>query len=61
MLIYCSLVMKRIVDHNNSEDRPFLLGLPTGSTPLGMYKVGQVPGPFDFGLIPACAEIDSDT
>jgi len=33
-----SLVMKRIVDHNASEDRPFLLGLPTGSTPLGMYE-----------------------
>lgn len=31
-------VMKRINDFNPSEDKYFVLGLPTGSTPLGMYK-----------------------
>ena len=29
-------IAKRINDHN--ENRPFVLGLPTGSTPLGVYK-----------------------
>lgn len=31
-------VMKRINDFNPGPDRYFVLGLPTGSTPLGMYK-----------------------
>ncbi|CAL8087968.1 unnamed protein product [Calicophoron daubneyi] len=31
-------VKKRITDFAPSEDRYFTLGLPTGSTPLGMYK-----------------------
>eukprot|EP00099_Drosophila_melanogaster_P005090 NP_001245894.1 oscillin, isoform C [Drosophila melanogaster] len=31
-------VMKRINDFQPSADRYFVLGLPTGSTPLGMYK-----------------------
>jgi len=31
-------VAKRIRDFNPSEDRYFVLGLPTGGTPLGMYK-----------------------
>lgn len=31
-------VVKRINDLNPSPERPFVLGLPTGSTPLGMYK-----------------------
>ena len=29
---------KRIKDYNPSEDDPFVLGLPTGSTPLGTYQ-----------------------
>ena len=24
--------------NNHKEDRPFVLGLPTGSSPLGVYK-----------------------
>jgi len=31
-------VMKRINDFNPGPDRYFVLGLPTGSTPLGMYR-----------------------
>lgn len=31
-------VMKRIKDFNVGPDRYFVLGLPTGSTPLAMYK-----------------------
>lgn len=31
-------VMKRINDFNPGPDRYFVLGLPTGSTPLAMYK-----------------------
>ncbi|MGL4391990.1 MAG: glucosamine-6-phosphate deaminase [Fusobacteriaceae bacterium] len=31
-------VAKRILDFNPTQDKPFVLGLPTGSTPLGMYK-----------------------
>lgn len=31
-------VMKRILDFNPGPENYFVLGLPTGSTPLGMYK-----------------------
>lgn len=31
-------ITKKINAFNPSEDRPFVLGLPTGSTPLGTYK-----------------------
>ena len=31
-------VVRRINDANPSETKPFVLGLPTGSSPLGMYK-----------------------
>lgn len=31
-------IAKRINEHNKTEKRPFVLGLPTGSTPLGTYK-----------------------
>ena len=31
-------VARRILDFAPSVDRPFVLGLPTGSTPLGFYK-----------------------
>lgn len=31
-------IVKRINDFNPSEDRPFVLGLPTGGTPLATYK-----------------------
>lgn len=31
------LVAKRIIDFAPTPDRPFVLGLPTGSSPLGMY------------------------
>lgn len=30
-------VQQRIIEFGPTGDRPFLLGLPTGSTPLGMY------------------------
>lgn len=29
---------KKIKDANPTEEKPFVLGLPTGSTPLGVYK-----------------------
>ncbi|XP_040573896.1 glucosamine-6-phosphate deaminase [Lepeophtheirus salmonis] len=32
------LVVRRIRDHNPTQERPFVLGLPTGGTPLKMYK-----------------------
>lgn len=31
-------VIKKILLARPTEDRPFVLGLPTGSTPLGMYR-----------------------
>ena len=31
-------IAKRIRDFAPQEDRPFVLGLPTGSSPLGVYK-----------------------
>jgi glucosamine-6-phosphate deaminase len=31
-------VARRILDFAPTADRPFVLGLPTGSTPLGLYK-----------------------
>ncbi|MGF1870186.1 glucosamine-6-phosphate deaminase [Photobacterium indicum] len=31
-------IVKRINDFNPTADRPFVLGLPTGSTPLSTYK-----------------------
>lgn len=31
-------VKKRILEYNPTADRPFVLGLPTGSSPLGTYK-----------------------
>lgn len=31
-------VMKRLIDFNPGPENYFVLGLPTGSTPLGMYK-----------------------
>jgi len=31
-------VASKIVKANPSEDKPFVLGLPTGSSPIGMYK-----------------------
>ena len=31
-------VASRIVKANPSEDKPFVLGLPTGSSPIGMYQ-----------------------
>ena len=33
-----SLILKRITDFNPTRERPFVLGLPTGSTPIGTYK-----------------------
>ena len=33
-----SYIAKRIKDFSLKEDTPFVLGLPTGSTPLGVYK-----------------------
>ena len=36
----CQWAAQHIADAINShkEDRPFVLGLPTGSSPLGVYK-----------------------
>ncbi|MBC2856769.1 MAG: glucosamine-6-phosphate deaminase [Cetobacterium sp.] len=31
-------VARKILEFNPTEERPFVLGLPTGSTPLSMYK-----------------------
>lgn len=31
-------VMKRLIEFNPGPDKYFVLGLPTGSTPLGMYN-----------------------
>lgn len=31
-------IVRKIKDFNPSSDRPFVLGLPTGSSPLGTYK-----------------------
>ena len=31
-------VAKRINDFKPTEERPFVLGCPTGSSPLGLYK-----------------------
>ena len=31
-------VAKRIKEFGPGKDKPFVLGLPTGSSPLGMYK-----------------------
>ncbi|MFA5513610.1 MAG: glucosamine-6-phosphate deaminase [Sphaerochaetaceae bacterium] len=31
-------IVKKIKDYNPSSDNPFVLGLPTGSSPLGAYK-----------------------
>lgn len=31
-------IAKKIKDANPTEEKPFVLGLPTGSTPLGVYK-----------------------
>lgn len=31
-------IAMRVAEHNKNSDKPFVLGLPTGSTPLGTYK-----------------------
>lgn len=31
-------IVKRINDFSPTADRPFVLGLPTGSSPVGVYK-----------------------
>ena len=31
-------IARRINDHGNTSSKPFVLGLPTGSTPLGTYQ-----------------------
>ena len=39
MSVYAAdYVINRINEHNKRSDRPFVLGLPTGSTPIGMYR-----------------------
>lgn len=37
----CAWAAQHIIDaiNNHKENRPFVLGLPTGSTPLGVYKI----------------------
>ena len=36
----CAWAAQHIADaiNNHKENRPFILGLPTGSSPLGVYK-----------------------
>ena len=36
----CAWAAQHIADaiNNHKEDRPFVLGLPTGSSPLGVYR-----------------------
>ncbi|MBS9784475.1 MAG: glucosamine-6-phosphate deaminase [Oceanivirga sp.] len=36
--LVADMVVKRIKDFNPSSERPFVLGLPTGSTPILVYK-----------------------
>ena len=31
-------IVRKIKEHQNRTDRPFVLGLPTGSTPLSTYQ-----------------------
>ena len=31
-------IAKKILDFNPTKDKPFILGLPTGSSPIGTYK-----------------------
>ncbi len=31
-------IASRIKEHNRTSDRPFILGLPTGSSPIGTYR-----------------------
>ena len=31
-------VAKKIIDFNPTSDKPFILGLPTGSSPIGTYR-----------------------
>ncbi|MDE7027851.1 glucosamine-6-phosphate deaminase [Duncaniella freteri] len=39
MSVYAAdYVINRINEHNKRYDRPFVLGLPTGSSPIGMYR-----------------------
>ncbi len=33
-----ALIVKRIIEYSPTPDKPFVLGLPTGSTPYGTYK-----------------------
>ena len=32
-------ILQRIRAYNPTPDNPFVLGLPTGSTPVGVYKL----------------------
>lgn len=34
-----SYIVRRINDFKPTEEKPFVIGLPTGSSPLGVYKV----------------------
>jgi glucosamine-6-phosphate deaminase len=39
MSLYAAEYVKnRILDFNPTEEKPFVLGLPTGSTPILVYK-----------------------
>src|SRR3954470_11438864 len=35
---YLALMIESLIRQNNSADRPTVLGLPTGSTPVGLYR-----------------------
>ena len=34
-----SYILRRIREFKPTRERPFVLGLPTGSTPIGVYKL----------------------
>ncbi len=44
-----SYVVKKIRDFNPTPDKPFVLGLPTGSSPLGTYK--ELVAMYKFGKV----------
>jgi hypothetical protein len=43
-----ALVKRRILEFAPTAERPFVLGLPTGSSPIPTYKASPFPLPFYF-------------
>ena len=58
-----SYIASKIKAANPTEEKPFVLGLPTGSSPLGTYKY-QINVDYDDGKVikfPAGDRCDGDT